>query len=924
MHPLTANASTWSPVRQLARLTVIAWLLMTATSPAAVPAEKLWSIQPLERPAVPARATGGHPIDHFIRARLEEHELKPAPTADRRTLIRRLYFDLTGLPPTPAEIESFMSDSNPHAYEALVDRLLASPHYGERWARHWLDVVHFGETHGYDKDKPRPNAWPYRDYVIRSFNEDKSWARFIEEQVAGDVLYPFTRDGIEALGFIAAGPWDFIGHAEVPETKIDGKVARHLDRDDMVANTMQSFNSLTVQCAQCHDHKFDPISQADYYALQAVFAAVDRTDKEYDLEPEVAKMRRALNQRRDPLVGEQKRLNERIRARAGEGLTALNEAISQAEKSVKQSEAFGYHSAIEVRQDAEKWVQVDLGRPVKLTQIVLHPAKDEFNGIGEGFGFPVRFKVEVAANGEFTQEVRMIADHVAADDPNPGIEPQAFEAVDVVARFIRVTATKLAPRQNDFIFALAELRVIDEAGSNVASGSAVTALDSIEAPARWQKRNLTDGWYPGLATPDSAEIARLKSAREELLARCTLDDERGRLTELDGELKQVNGELAKLPPVQRAYVAAVHTGSGTFTGTGANGGRPRPIHLLKRGSVQSPAEEVGPGTLNVVPELPSRFDLPPDHAEGERRAALAKWLSDMRNPLTWRSIVNRVWQQHFGRGLVEMPNDFGHGGAKPSHPELLDWLACEFRDGGQSLKKLHRLIVTSATYQQSSVISGSAISNQSEGVSPTNGQLNTDSLMTDYSGRAAAIDADNRLLWRMNRRKLESEAVRDAMLFVSGRLDPTMGGPSFQDFVIDKPEHSPHYLYDQHDPDAPQAQRRTIYRFLVRSQPQPFMAALDCADPSIQVATRNESVTALQSLALLNNALVISLSKHFAACVAAEGGPVSEQTSRAFYLAIGRPPTDGEATQLSHFAEEHGLENLCRALFNLNEFAFVD
>jgi len=898
---------------------VFAVLFAVAAMSTAAPiaSNDLWSIQTLHRPAIPvvdAAAERVHPIDAFITSRLQAAGLAPSPGADRRTLIRRLYFDLIGLPPPPAEVESFVNDPDPHAYEALVDRLLASPHHGERWARHWLDVVHFGETHGYDKDKPRPNAWPYRDYVIRSFNEDKPWARFIEEQVAGDVLYPFTRDGIEALGFIAAGPWDFIGHAEVPESKIDGKIARHLDRDDMVANTIQSFNSLTVQCAQCHDHKFDPISQADYYALQAVFAAVDRTDKEYDLDPAVAKSRRAINQRRDPLVAEQKRLNERIRARAGEGLTALNEAISKADKSVKQSEAFGYHSAIEVSQDVVKWVQIDLGRSVKLTQIVLHPAKDDFNGIGEGFGFPVRFKIETALDVALETGARSIADHTATDVAHPGIKPQTFEAAgDVPARFLRVTATKLSPRQNDFIFALAELSVFDEGGTNVAVGAVVTALDSIEAPARWQKSNLTDGWYPGIATAGSAELAALRTAREELLARCTFDDERERLAEFDGELNQVNDALAKLPPVQRAYVAAVHTGSGTFTGTGVNGGRPRTIHLLKRGSVQNPAEEVGPGTLTVVPELSARFDLPPDHTEGERRAALAKWLSDARNPLTWRSIVNRVWQQHFGRGLVETPNDFGHMGAKPSHPELLDWLACEFRDGGQSLKKLHRLIVTSAAYRQ--VSSFELQVSGSDAGSTRNFKPQT---------RNHELDADNRLLWRMNRRKLEAEAVRDAMLFVAGRLDPRMGGPSFQDFVIDKPEHSPHYLYERHDPDAPQAQRRTTYRFLVRSQPQPFMAALDCADPSIQVATRNESVTALQSLALLNNALVISLSKHFAARVEAEGGSISEQTARAFYSAIGRPPTVEEATQLTRFAEAHGLENLCRALFNLNEFAFVD
>jgi len=259
---------------------------------------RLWSLQPLQQPAIPhfsaSNPADANPIDAFVRAKLDEKGLQRAPPADRRTLIRRLYFDLTGLPPTPEQIDAFVADPDPRAYAKLVDHLLDSPRYGERWARHWLDVVHYGETHGYDKDKPRPNAWPYRDYVIRAFNEDKPYARFVQEQLAGDVLFPGTRDGIEALGFIAAGPWDLIGHEEVPETKIDGKIARHLDRDDMVMNTMQTFNSLTVQCAQCHDHKFDPIAQADYYRLQAVFAAIDRTNKKYDPDPAVAQQRAEL------------------------------------------------------------------------------------------------------------------------------------------------------------------------------------------------------------------------------------------------------------------------------------------------------------------------------------------------------------------------------------------------------------------------------------------------------------------------------------------------------------------------------------------------------------------------------------------------------------------------------------------------------
>src|SRR5262249_39767549 len=257
------------------------------------------------------------------------HLKRPGSTsADGSTLIRRVTFDLTGLPPSPEAIRAFVADVSPDAYEQLVDRLLASPHHGERWARHWLDVVHFGETHGYDKDKPRPNAWPYRDYVIRSFTADKPYARFVQEQVAGDVLFPGTVDGIEALGFLAAGPWDFIGHAELPESKIDGKIARHLDRDDFVSNTIGTFMSLTVHCAQCHNHKFDPITQEDYYSLHAVFAAIDRTDKAYDADPKTAARRAELEARKKTAEAKVAALEADARKRAGKELEAIEKRIA--------------------------------------------------------------------------------------------------------------------------------------------------------------------------------------------------------------------------------------------------------------------------------------------------------------------------------------------------------------------------------------------------------------------------------------------------------------------------------------------------------------------------------------------------------------------------------------------------------------------
>lgn len=859
-----------------------------------------WSLKPLVRPVIPRLGSSlgqiENPIDAFILAKLAEKTLAPSPAADRLTLIRRVSFDLTGLPPTPAEAEAFLADSAPNAYEKLVDRLLSSSAYGERWARHWLDVVHYGETHGYDKDQPRPNAWPYRDYVIRSLNQDKPYERFVQEQLAGDVLFPGTRDGFEALGFISAGPWDLIGHAEVPESKMDGMVARHLDRDDMVSTTIQTFNSLTVQCAQCHNHKFDPISQEDYYRLQAVFAAVDRADKKYDIDAAIGQKRQELTAAEVAASGAKKELEEKRRLRAGQPLVDLDKRLAELEKSQNNSAAAGYHSQIEAKQEVTKWVQVDLGRTVPLQQITLHPCHDDFNGIGDGFGFPVRFKVELSTGPQFDSNTVAVADYTARDYPNPKLNAVTIPATGHSARYIRVTATKLALRQNDYIFALAELSATSSDGTNAALSATVSALDSIEAAPRWQKSNLTDGWQPGAPAANIGDLAALRQQRETLISQATMADERQALVGLEARLTAIKQDLEKLPAQSTAYIGAVHTGGGAFTGTGAKGGKPRTIRVLNRGSIQQPGKEVGPGTLNCLPGLPSHFDLPTNHIESARRAALAEWLTRRDNPLTWRSIVNRAWQYHFGRGLVETPNDFGRMGALPTHPELLDWLAVEFRDGGQSLKKLHKLIVTSATYRQSS------------------------------AGNAAfeKLDSENRYLWRASRRKLEAEAVRDAVLFVAGKLNPKMGGPSFKDFVVEKPEHSPHYEYHLHDPEDPLSHRRSIYRFIVRSQQQPFMTTLDCADPSMQVGKRNESLSPLQALAMLNNSLMLTMSKHFAAKLESEPGDLAAKVRAGYFQAVGRPPSPTEADTLIQHAREFGLTQVCRVLFNLNAFSFVD
>ena len=321
------------------------------------------------------------------------------------------------------------------------------------------------------------------------------------------------------------------------------------------------------------------------------------------------------------------------------------------------------------------------------------------------------------------------------------------------------------------------------------------------------------------------------------------------------------------------------------------------IQVLKRGDIKQPAKEVGPGSINALNELfgtPFRVN---GESEGERRAALARWITDKNNALTWRSIVNRVWQHHFGRGLVETSNDFGRMGSTPTHPELLDWLAITFRDDlGGGLKRLHKLIVTSDTYRQSS--ESSPLANKS--------------------------DATNQWLSHQNRRKLDAESIRDSILSVSGQLDLTMGGPSFQDFIIDKPQHSPHYEYHLHDPDDPKSHRRSIYRFIVRSQQQPFMTVMDCADPSMRVDKRNESLSPLQALALMNNGLTVAMARHFAERVRRESPTPEDQVKQAFHLAISRPPTSDELTPLVAYAQREGLENTCRVILNLNEFSFVD
>ncbi len=852
-----------------------------------------WSRQPVTRPAVPELDDPWvrTPVDAFILGQLKTHGLSPSKEADRRTLIRRVTYDLIGLPPTPEEVDAFVSSAKPDAYARLVERLLASPQYGERWARHWLDIVQYADTCGYDKDKLRPNAWPYRDYVIRSLNTNKPYDRFVREQIAGDVLFPGEPDSIVALGFIAAGPWDFIGHVEVPESKIDGKVARNLDRDNMVTNTMNTFCSVTVQCARCHDHKFDPISQKQYYGLQAIFAAVDRAERPYDRDPAIARHRQQLEARLATVRAEQQAMEAEIAAAGGEGLATLRKRIAVLTKkqAIQKSPAFGYHSAIVKEDDAVKWVEVDLGKTVEVSHIILNPCHDDFAGIGAGFGFPVRFKVELARERGQWQTVY---DQTSQDYPNPGLAPVNIAVTEHKARWVRVTATKLAERRKDYIFALAELQVLDGTDQNLARGASVNALDSIEAPVRWARKNLIDGqWARGSDPKVSSQLAQAIEVRDTLLAEIETRARKQQRALLQKTITRTQQQLQGLPSPQRVYAAATHfPAQGNFKPTQ---GRPRPIHVLHRGDVQHPGSPVTPA---VLPLQGSAYPLEPNASDAVRRATLARWLTDPNHPLVWRSIVNRVWQYHFGKGLVATPNDFGRMGARPTHSELLDWLASEFRDRGQSLKQLHRLIVTSSTYCQSSHIDSAR----------------------------AAVDRNNRWLWRMDRRRLEAEEIRDSILTVSGALNPAMGGPGFYLFALEKTEHSPHYEYHKFDPADSASHRRSIYRFIVRSQPNPWMTTLDCADSAQSTPKRNETLTSLQALALLNNRFNLVMAERFARRLQRETASSAGQIERAMRLITQRSPTPAEQAAFKAYAQKHGLANLCRLLFNLSEFVYLD
>jgi mono/diheme cytochrome c family protein len=699
-----------------------------------------WSFQSVRRVEPPAVQDAGwvrNPIDAFVLARLEKEGLKPSPEADRTTLIRRLCLDLTGLPPTPEEVDAFVQDTRPDAYERLVDRLLASPHYGERQARHWLDLARYADSNGYSIDAPR-SMWPYRDWVVNALNADLPFDRFVTEQLAGDLLPNPTRDQLIATGFHRNTPINEEGGINVEQFRIESVV-------DRVNTTGSVFLGLTVGCCQCHDHKFDPLAQKEYYQLFAFLNNQDEPTLELATPEELA--------RRNSIQAEQKSLQKRLK-------------------------------------------QLDAVTPERI----------------EAW------------------------EHGLSDRARAGL-PRAVQQI------LNAPPNGRTAKQND---ALAEY---------------VRQLDKVRHAVG------------GVASP--LVLAPLAHAHA-LVVRTDLE-------------KRLAGLKKSEPVVSTTLVLRERTA-------------PRETHILLGGDFTRPGAPVRPGTPAVLPALKSGRHQPADAGRPPNRLDLARWLVSPENPLTARVTVNRLWQRHFGLGLVETENDFGTQGTPPTHPELLDWLASEFVRQKWSMKSLHRLIVTSATYRQSS------------------------NARADLAQR----DPTNKLLARMPRLRLEAEVVRDAALAAAGLMNPAVGGPSVYPPQPDGVYQVTQVKRDWKASAGPDRYRRGMYTYFFRSAPYPALTVFDAPDAVSACTRRNRSNTPLQALTLLNDQAFVECAQALARRVLRDGpGDDAGRLRLAFRLCLARTPSERESGRLGELLEqlradgepaEAAWVSVSRALLNLDEF----
>ena len=825
-----------------------------------------WAFRPIGRPAVPAvadRIWPANPIDAFVLSRLEAKGLTPNPPAARHELIRRLTYDLTGLPPTPGEVRAFLADDSPTAYEAAVDRLLDSPRYGEKWGRHWLDLVRFAETNSYERDGRKPNAWRFRDYVIRAFNDDKPYDRFLREQLAGDELPDGGVDGLIASGYYRLGIWD--------DEPADREQARFDGFDDIVATTGQVFLGLTVDCARCHDHKLDPIPQKDYYRLLSFFRNVNHYRNEGPTDEAPLLTEPGSKEAYQAKVKDLERRRERARAKLA---TILNDFRDRYQSGRDRDDRPSDLDELRFRYYRDTWsVLPDFAalKPEAVGDLPRNLFDLRPRTRDDAFGFVFEGALIVPQAGAYTF-------HLGADDG-------ARLAVDGRVVIDRDGIRDVKPEQSATVDLPAgrlpiRLEYFQDGGGlglNVAWSGPGFARRSLSAP---------------LAEPEPpVDAVRLIQAE----GRRVLGRER--FAEYLKSRQELDALRQEKVPVDAALCV-----------TEAGASAPETFVLL-RGNPHTPGDRVEPAFLQVLDApTPTIPPSPPGARTTGRRTVLADWIASPANPLTARVMANRLWQHHFGRGIVRSPSNFGRQGDRPTHPELLDWLTSELIRQGWRLKPIHRLIVTSNAYKMSS-------------------RANPESL---------ALDPTNDLLWRFDMRRLSAEEIRDSILAVGGTLNSKMYGPGIY------PQIPQEVLAGQSVPGAgwstspPEEEaRRSVYIHVKRSLMTPILESFDVAETDRSTPVRFATTQPTQALSMINGTFLGKQAALLAGRLRREAGAdVRDQVTLALRLATGREPGAGEVARgvgliaafrdEDHADAEAALRSFCLAVLNLNEFFYLD
>ena len=782
-----------------------------------------WAFQPLNSPALPQIKSEWirNGIDVWILQRLQQRQISPNPEASPVDRIRRLSLDLHGLPPTPEAVRSFTGANDRHAWERLVEESLASPRYGERWGQYWLDLVRFAETNGFETNRERPNAWPYRDYVIRSLNEDKSFKTFVQEQIAGDAL------GVpEALAFLVAGPHDIVKSPDINLTLMQ----RQNELDDIIGTTSSAILGLTLGCARCHNHKFDPIRQTDYYAVQAVFAGVQHGDRN------------------------------------------LPPTAESATESARLSELISI-----LLQQLKPWIRKD------------RPQRPAVSAVGNVEDFPVFHAKKLRFIIEATNSSQPCIDELEVYSGSVNVALASYGTTTTASGSLQGYAIHQLKHINDGLHGNNHSWIADkESGWVELTFPKSTAIQRIswarDREGRFQDRIPVK--YRIEAAGDDSVWQTLVSSddRQPFGSNITepVYDFSAATAEERQSLETIYAELRSAEKRRSQLNSGVSVYAGNFS-------QPGPTHRLFRGEPNAQREAVAPNAIQFLGDLQLNDNTP----EQQRRLAFANWAAADSNPLTARVIVNRIWQWHFGRGLVTTPSDFGLAGASPSHPELLDWLASELVAHNWSLKHIHRLILTSATYQQSGIPRPEAL----------------------------ALDAGTELWWRFPPRRLEAEPIRDCILAVTGALNLEMYGPGFNAFEVQM-ENVRHYF--PRSSWGPEEWRRMVYQTRVRLEREAVFGVFDCPDAATSVPRRSRSTTPLQALNLFNSGFMLQQSMLFAERLQRESpGNPEKQIQRGFQLCFGRDPDNAELHSSLEFVASQNLQALCRALLNSNEFVFL-